>query len=94
MLSHVTKRTHPDATVIYNDYDNYRKRLENIPATNALLSDLREIVKGMPRHKRILGETRERIIKRIQDEEKAGRFVDYVTLSSNLIYSLKVVFSC
>lgn len=32
-----------DATVVYNDFDNYRCRLANIPATNVLLSDLRRM---------------------------------------------------
>ena len=27
LLSHITKRERPDATVIYNDHDNYRERL-------------------------------------------------------------------
>ena len=29
LLSHVTKREKPNATVIYNDFDNYRARLQN-----------------------------------------------------------------
>ncbi len=37
LLSHITKRERPDSTVIYNDHDNYRERLENISRTNALL---------------------------------------------------------
>lgn len=28
LLSHITKRMRPDAKVVYNDFDNYRKRLE------------------------------------------------------------------
>lgn len=26
LLSHIAKREKPDATVVYNDFDNYRKR--------------------------------------------------------------------
>lgn len=48
LLSHITKRERPDATVIYNDHDNYRERLENISRTNALLSDLRRLSEGIP----------------------------------------------
>ncbi len=51
LLSHITKRERPDATVIYNDHDNYRERLENISRTNALLSDLRRLSEGIPRHR-------------------------------------------
>ena len=46
LLSHVTKREKPNATVIYNDFDNYRQRLDNIERTNTLLAELREIVKN------------------------------------------------
>lgn len=70
LLSHITKCKRPDATVVYNDYDGYCKRLENIPRTNSLLADFRRIVEGAPRHKPITGEARERIYRRIEQEEK------------------------
>lgn len=88
LLSHITKRLRPDAVVVYNDFDNYRRRLENIPRTNALLADLREIAKGTPRGKPIKGEARERIFERISIEEKECGYVDYITLSS-LMFSMK-----
>lgn len=65
LLSHITKCKRPDATVVYNDYDGYRMRLQAIPQTNALLADLRDIAKNVPRHKPIKGEARERIFERI-----------------------------
>lgn len=89
LLSHITKRLRPDAVVVYNDFDNYRRRLENIPRTNALLADLREIAKGTPRGKPIKGEARERIFERISIEEKECGYVDYITLSSSLMFSMK-----
>ena len=48
LLSHITKCQKPNATVVYNDFDNYRYRLENIPRTNLLLADLRAIVGDLP----------------------------------------------
>lgn len=51
LLSHITKREKPNARVIYNDYDNYRLRLENIDRTNALLTDLRKLTIDCPRKK-------------------------------------------
>ena len=51
LLSHIAKRERPDAIVIYNDFDDYRTRLDNIPRTNALISDLRTIMGGVnPSH--------------------------------------------
>lgn len=89
LLSHITKREKPDATVVYNDYDNYCHRLENIPRTNLLLSDFREITAGLPRHKLIPQEIQLKIYERIGKEEKEWGYVDYITLSSSLLFSMK-----
>lgn len=89
LLSHITKCKRPDATVVYNDYDGYRMRLQAIPQTNALLADLREIAKNIPRHKPIKGEARERIFERIIQEEHNSGYVDFITISSSLMFSMK-----
>lgn len=65
LLSHITKRERPDATVIYNDHDNYRERLENISRTNALLSDLRRLSEGIPRHRMLSREMHGIFLERI-----------------------------
>ncbi|KAA4744135.1 DNA adenine methylase, partial [Bacteroides fragilis] len=88
LLSHITKRERPDAVVIYNDHDNYRERLENIDRTNTLLRDLRKIVGIYPRHQKITGKMREAFLERIRLEETTG-FVDYLTLSTSLLFSGK-----
>ena len=88
LLSHVTKCEKPNATVIYNDFDNYRQRLNNIGRTNTLLAELREIVKDYPREKKLPLEIRNKILYRLEEEEKNG-FVDYITLSSSLMFSMK-----
>ena len=93
LLSHITKCVRPDAVVVYNDFDNYRQRLANIPATNVLLSDLRRITEGEPRNKRITGEAREKVFARIEGEEKEHGYVDYITLSSSLLFAMKYVLS-
>lgn len=89
LLSHITKHQRPDAMVIYNDYDGYCSRLQAIPQTNALLADLREIAKDTPRHKPIKGEARERIFERIIREERERGYVDFMTLSASLLFSMK-----
>ena len=61
LLSHITKHFHPESRVIYNDFDNYRHRIDNIPRTNRLLSLIRPISEQFPRHKPITGEARNRI---------------------------------
>lgn len=90
LLSHITKCRKPHATVIYNDFDNYCRRLEHIPQTNRLLADIREMVgDAVPRHKPIKGELRERIFDRIGQEERTAGYVDFITLSSSLMFSMK-----
>lgn len=91
LLSHITKCVRPDATVVYNDFDNYRQRLANIPATNVLLSDIRRITEGIPRNKRIIGETRNKVFARIEKEEKEYGYVDYITISASLLFAMKYV---
>ncbi len=88
LLSHITKREKPNATVIYNDYDNYRMRLNNINRTNALLSDLRKLTIDCPRQKLIPEPIRGLILERLRQEETTG-FVDYITISSLLLFSIK-----
>lgn len=87
LLSHITKCQKPDATVVYNDFDNYRRRLENIPRTNALLDKIREVVASVPRQKVLPEKTKEAILFLIEQEEKEHGYVDYITLSTSLLFS-------
>lgn len=89
LLSHITKCQKPDATVVYNDFDNYRHRLEDIPRTNALLDKIREVVASVPRQKVLPEKTKEAILSLIEQEEKERGYVDYITLSTSLLFSMK-----
>lgn len=88
LLSHIAKHQKPNSTVVYNDFDGYRKRLEALPQTNALLAELRAIV-DVPRHKPILRRARERVLSCIRRHERIYGYVDYITLSSSLMFSMK-----
>ena len=88
LLSHTARRAKPNAAVIYNDFDNYQQRIANIPRTNALLERIREITDGLPADKMIPVEVKARIIELIAEEERTG-FIDYITLSSSLLFSMK-----
>ncbi len=92
MLSHTVKSIYPDAKVVYNDFDNYRLRLENIDKTNLLIGDLRTILKDYPKDKRILGVIRDQVMERIRLEDNNG-YVDYITLSSSVLFSMKYALS-
>ena len=88
LLSHIVKHEKPNATVVYNDFDNYRRRLANVSRTNALLADLRKLTEGCARHKLIPKDVREAILARLENDETTG-FVDYITLSASLLFSMK-----
>jgi hypothetical protein len=90
LLSHTVKAIYPDATVIYNDFDNYRERLDNIDKTNRLIGDIRAILGDFPKDKRIGVELREKVLKRVLKDDTAG-YVDYITLSSSILFSMKYV---
>ena len=89
LLSHITKYQKPGATVVYNDLDNYRQRLENIPRTNVLLDKIRAVVASVPRRKFLPKKTKETILRLIEQEEHRYGYVDYITLSSSLLFSMK-----
>lgn len=86
LLSHITKYQKPGATVVYNDFDNYRQRLENIPRTNVLLDKIRAVVASVSRRKFLPKKTKETILRLIEQEEHRYGYVDYITLSSSLLF--------
>lgn len=89
LLSHIAKYQKPHSKVVYNDYDNYRQRLERIPETNELLARLREIASGIPRRAPIKGEAREQVFAAIAEHEARYGWVDYISLSPSVLFSMK-----
>lgn len=89
LLSHIAKCQKPNSKVVYNDFDGYRQRLEHVAQTNALLAELRQIVASVPRHQLILGLDRERVFDCIAKYEARDGYVDFITLSSNIMFSMK-----
>ncbi|MCB6097926.1 DNA adenine methylase [Flavobacterium psychrophilum] len=92
LLSHTVKSIYPNATVVYNDFDNYRERIDNIDKTNILIADLRLILKDVEDNKRITGFYRDAVLERVGLECKNG-YVDFITLSSSILFSMKYVLS-
>ncbi len=91
LLSHTIKQHYPNAIVVYNDYDNYRLRLQNVDNTNQLIRDIRTILVNCPKDKRISEPEKILILKRVQKEEQTTGYVDYITLSSSILFSMKYV---
>jgi hypothetical protein len=89
LLSHIAKHDKPHSKVVYNDFDGYRQRLEHISHTNKLLTELRSIVKDFPRHKAITGETREQVFDCLLRYEQRYGYIDFITISSSIMFSMK-----
>lgn len=83
LLSHAVKQIYPDARVVWNDYDDFQTRLNNVSQTNALLAKLRPLLADEPKDKKV----RETVRQQILDIVAAEPWVDYVSLSSNLLFS-------
>lgn len=88
LLSHITKRERPDAQVVYNDYDDYHLRIENVARTNAIIDRIRVILADVPSRKRVNAVKRQAILDLLEHHEQAG-YVDYITVSSSILFSGK-----
>ena len=93
LLSHIAKCQKPHSKVVYNDFDGYRLRLEHIPQTNELLAELREIVQGMPRYKPITGDAREKVFECLYKHQERYGYLDFITISSSIMFSMKYCLS-
>lgn len=91
LLSHNIKFHLPTAMVIYNDYDDYSTRVDKISVTNELLAEIRKITSNLECDKKIGALDKQLILKIIKSYEENGLYVDYLTLSSSLLFSMKYV---
>lgn len=88
LLSHVTKRERPDIRVVYNDYDYFCDRLANVKTTNEILSRIRPMMNVVADNKKVPDELRAQILAIVRAYAENG-YVDYITLSSSLLFSGK-----
>lgn len=89
LLSHNIKIIKPKARVIWNDFDDYRKRLNHIHNTNQVLKALRDMLKDYGKKAKIINEDRLRVLDLLRNFESAYGYLDYITISSNLLFSSK-----
>lgn len=93
ILSHTVKQLKPRAKVVYNDYDNFSKRLSVVMQTNEILRKIRLITKDLKKDKLIPEPYKSEILKIVHQEEIKTGYVDYITLSSSLLFSAKYAVS-
>lgn len=88
LLSRTVKDCYPEAKVVYNDYDNFRERIKAIPTTNRMLNSLRALLKDIPKGTKLCNLDKQHIINLFEREKG---FVDYITLSSSVLFSMNTV---
>ncbi len=85
LVSHTIKEANPTARVIWNDYDHFIIRLMRIGETELLRQKLRAF--NLPVRKRIGEEEKAKMAKVILEHKEEFGGVDWITLSSWLLYS-------
>lgn len=81
LLSHTIKQKIPQARVIWNDFDNYQRRLDEIPHTNELIAKF-ERIKGYKEAEKLSEKDKSYIIECLREQEQKRGFVDYITIFS------------
>src|SRR5690554_3159815 len=89
LLSHTVKRIKPNATVVYNDYDNFSERLQRVDETNSLLSVIRKRLEACEKDKKVPADIRIKIIEDVEAHEAKYGYVDFITVSSAVLFSGK-----
>lgn len=88
LLAHNAKYLKPQAKVIYNDFDNFSQRLQNISDTNRLRQQLYKILEPLPRSKRIDDKIKTQLLEIIHQFDG---FVDCHSISTWLLFSGKQI---
>ncbi len=89
LLSANIKDIHPQARVLYNDYDNYTGRCQRVQETNKILHELRKISGGGGGTSRN-SPLDEKSTKQVKELVKKYPCCDYITLASSLFFSSKL----
>lgn len=86
LISHNIKQWYPKNRVIWNDYDNYQKRLDGISDTEILRAKIYEVFGINDSQEKATQAQKQEILNFIKDLESKGHYVDYVTLSVYLLF--------
>lgn len=88
LISHNIKQWYPSNRVVWNDYDNYQERLNHLDTTERLRQEMAKIINDtIPYKDKLHTPTKEKILTLLQDKAQSGAFIDYITLSTYLLFS-------
>ena len=89
-LSYIAKQTCKNNTVIYNDYDYYSDRIAHIEETQLILDEIKTMVINaniLPEQK-LNKELSDEIKKMLKDRENKEGYVDWITISNQLCFTM------
>lgn len=87
LVAHNIKQWYPRNQVIWNDYDNYQKRLDHIAQTESLRAWIYEKLRDIECKNALPKEIKQEILAHIHALETQGEYIDYTALSSYLLFS-------
>lgn len=89
LLSNNVKVVYQNNTVIWNDYDNYQNRLNNIELTNKILNEIKQSIGKYKEKEKISNDDKEKIKNILSKyvKEYGEDKIDFITISSNLTFS-------
>lgn len=87
LVAHNIKQWYPRNQVLWNDYDNYQKRLDHIAQTESLRAWIYEKVRDSEYKKALTKDIKQEILAHIHALETQGEYIDYTTISSYLLFS-------
>lgn len=87
LVAHNIKQWYPRNQVLWNDYDNYQARLDHIAQTESLRAWIYEKVRDGEYKNDLPKEIKQEILAHIHALETQGEYIDYITLSSYLLFS-------
>lgn len=89
LLSNNVKSVYQNNKVIWNDYDNYQSRLNNIELTNKILNEIKQNISKYKKKEKISNDDKEKIKNILSKyiKEHGEDKIDFITISSNLVFS-------
>lgn len=91
LLSRTAADACPGSRVIYNDFDGYADRVAQIPVTNAVLAELRELLSAYPPQAKIPAGVKAEGLKVIQSYRDLFGGIDEATVTANVAFSARSV---
>lgn len=86
LISHNIKQWYPKNRVIWNDYDNYQERLDNINDTELIRAKICEVLQKQSHKNKIADTEKQEILDFIKDFEAKGHYIDYISISTYILF--------